>query len=85
MVSKSLEPSSCHSARSREPSAFEVAPVAMTHAANGKLAPRARGFALLAVGRFGKPEDVVEAIMMLVVNSYMTNQTLLVDGGMYPH
>ncbi len=39
----------------------------------------------IPVGRLGKPEDVVEAIMMLVVNSYMTNQALLVDGGMYPH
>lgn len=39
----------------------------------------------IPVGRLGKPEDVVEAIMMLVANSYMTNQTLLVDGGMYPH
>jgi 3-oxoacyl-[acyl-carrier protein] reductase len=39
----------------------------------------------IPVGRLGKPEDVVEAIMMLVVNSYMTNQTLLVDGGIYPH
>jgi len=45
----------------------------------GQLVPR------IPVGRLGKPEDVVEAIMMLVVNSYMTNQTLLVDGGMYPH
>jgi 3-oxoacyl-[acyl-carrier protein] reductase len=41
--------------------------------------------ARIPVGRLGKPEDVVEVIMMLVVNSYMTNQTLLVDGGMYPH
>src|SRR6266446_7065706 len=39
----------------------------------------------IPVGRLGKPEDVVEAIMMLVVNSYLTNQTLVVDGGMYPH
>ena len=39
----------------------------------------------IPVGRLGKPEDVVEAIMLLVVNSYLTNQTLLVDGGMYPH
>ena len=45
----------------------------------GELVPR------IPVGRLGKPEDVVEAIMLLVVNSYMTNQTLLVDGGMYPH
>jgi 3-oxoacyl-[acyl-carrier protein] reductase len=39
----------------------------------------------IPVGRLGKPEDVAEAIIMLLVNSYMTNQTLLVDGGMYPH
>ena len=49
--------------------------------------PEAAGelVARIPVGRLGKPEDVVEAIMMLVANSYMTNQTLLVDGGMYPH
>jgi 3-oxoacyl-[acyl-carrier protein] reductase len=39
----------------------------------------------IPIGRLGKPEDVAEAIMMLLVNSYMTNQTLLIDGGMYPH
>jgi len=39
----------------------------------------------IPVGRLGKPKNVVEAIMMLVGNSYMTNQTLLVDGGIYPH
>jgi len=39
----------------------------------------------IPIGRLGKPEDVVEAITMLVFNSYITNQTLLVDGGMYPH
>jgi 3-oxoacyl-[acyl-carrier protein] reductase len=39
----------------------------------------------IPVGRLGKPEDVVEAIMLLVVDSYLTNQTLLIDGGMYPH
>jgi NAD(P)-dependent dehydrogenase (short-subunit alcohol dehydrogenase family) len=37
------------------------------------------------IGRLGKPEDVVEAIMMLLVKSYLTNQTFLVDGGMYLH
>jgi hypothetical protein len=36
----------------------EVYPVAVVHAANDKLAPGARGFALLAVGRFGKPADL---------------------------
>src|SRR5437764_9057214 len=39
----------------------------------------------IPVGRMGKPEDGGEAILMLVVNSYMTNQTILIDGGMYPH
>jgi 3-oxoacyl-[acyl-carrier protein] reductase len=47
--------------------------------AEGELVPR------IPVGRLGKPEDVVEVIMMLVGNSYLTNQTLLIDGGMYPH
>jgi hypothetical protein len=36
----------------------EVARVAATHAANAELAPGTRAFALLAVGRFGKPDDL---------------------------
>jgi hypothetical protein len=36
----------------------EAAPVAVAHASNDKLAPRARAFALLAVGRLGKPADL---------------------------
>jgi hypothetical protein len=36
----------------------EVVPVAVAHAANDELAPGVRGFALLAVGRFGKPADL---------------------------
>jgi RNA polymerase sigma factor (sigma-70 family) len=36
----------------------EVAPVAVAHAANAKLAPRARGLALLVVGGHGKPADL---------------------------
>jgi RNA polymerase sigma factor (sigma-70 family) len=36
----------------------EVAPVAVAHAANAKLAPRARGLALLVVGGYGKPADL---------------------------
>ncbi len=39
----------------------------------------------IPVGRLGKPEDVADAIVMLAANSYTTNQTLLIDGGMYPH
>jgi peroxiredoxin len=36
----------------------EVFPTAVAHAANDKLAPRARGFALLGVGRFGSAADL---------------------------
>jgi hypothetical protein len=36
----------------------EVFPLAVAHAANDKLAPRARGFALLAVACFGSPADL---------------------------
>lgn len=39
----------------------------------------------IPVGKLSTPEDVAEAIMMLVVNSYMTNQTLLINDGMYHH
>jgi 3-oxoacyl-[acyl-carrier protein] reductase len=55
-----------------------IAETGMLPGAEQELVPR------IPVGRLGKPEDVVEAIMMLVVNSYMTNHTVLVDGGMYP-
>jgi RNA polymerase sigma factor (sigma-70 family) len=36
----------------------EVFPTALAHAANARLAPGARGFALLAVGRFGTAADL---------------------------
>jgi RNA polymerase sigma factor (sigma-70 family) len=36
----------------------EVSPVAIAHAANDKLAPGVRAFALLAVGRFGTADDL---------------------------
>lgn len=39
----------------------------------------------IPVGRLGTLEDVAEAILMLVVNSYITNRALLIDGGMSPH
>ncbi|GHO83942.1 3-oxoacyl-ACP reductase [Dictyobacter formicarum] len=41
--------------------------------------------ARIPVGRLGTPADVAESILSLVDNSYITNQTLLIDGGMYPH
>ena len=36
------------------------------------------------VGRFGKPEEVAEAVLMLVSNPFITAQTVSVDGGLYP-
>jgi RNA polymerase sigma factor (sigma-70 family) len=36
----------------------EVVPLAVAHAANAKLGPRARGFALLVVGLYGTPADL---------------------------
>jgi 3-oxoacyl-[acyl-carrier protein] reductase len=38
----------------------------------------------IPVGRLGKPEEVAEVIMMLISNSYLTNQTISIDGGMHP-
>ncbi len=43
-----------------------------------ELAPR------IPVGRLGKPEEVADVIMMLTSNSYLTNQTISLDGGMHP-
>ena len=52
-----------------------------------KAGPNAQGelVARIPVGRLGKPEEVGEALKLLVVNSYLTNQTLVVDGGIYTH
>jgi 3-oxoacyl-[acyl-carrier protein] reductase len=34
------------------------------------------------VGRFGKPEEVAQVVLMVVGNSYMTGQTIVLNGGM---
>jgi 3-oxoacyl-[acyl-carrier protein] reductase len=34
------------------------------------------------VGRFGKAEEVAQAVMMLLDNPYMTGQTVAMSGGM---
>lgn len=39
----------------------------------------------IPVGRLGQPEEVAEAVISLIANPYITNQTILVDGGMFPH
>ena len=36
----------------------------------------------IPLGRFGKAEEVAQAVMMLLVNPYMTGQTVAMSGGM---
>ena len=36
------------------------------------------------VQRLGRPEEVAQAVLLLVTNPYMTGQTVSVDGGIYP-
>jgi 3-oxoacyl-[acyl-carrier protein] reductase len=38
---------------------------------------------LIPVGRFGRPEEVAEVVVMLARNGYITGQTLHVNGGWY--
>jgi 3-oxoacyl-[acyl-carrier protein] reductase len=39
----------------------------------------------IPVGRLGKLEEVAEATLSLIANPFITAQTLLIDGGLYPH
>jgi 3-oxoacyl-[acyl-carrier protein] reductase len=41
--------------------------------------------ARIPVGRLGKPDEVADVALALLRNGYLTNQSVLVDGGMYPH
>jgi len=36
----------------------------------------------IPLGRFGQPEEVAQAVMMLIDNPYMTGQTVAMSGGM---
>ena len=38
----------------------------------------------IPVGRFGKPDEIAEAAILLVKNGYITNQTINVNGGWHP-
>jgi 3-oxoacyl-[acyl-carrier protein] reductase len=38
---------------------------------------------LIPVDRFGRPEEVAAAVLMLIENAYVTGQVLSVDGGLY--
>jgi 3-oxoacyl-[acyl-carrier protein] reductase len=37
------------------------------------------------VGRLGRPDEVADLALAMLRNPYMTNQVVLLDGGMYPH
>ena len=36
----------------------------------------------IPMGRFGRPEEVAQAVMLLIANPYMTGQTVAMSGGM---
>jgi 3-oxoacyl-[acyl-carrier protein] reductase len=38
----------------------------------------------IPVGRLGQPEEVADLIAAVVANGYLTNQSILIDGGMRP-
>jgi 3-oxoacyl-[acyl-carrier protein] reductase len=38
--------------------------------------------ARIPLGRFGRPEEVAQAVLMVVGNDYMTGQTIVLNGGM---
>jgi len=41
--------------------------------------------ARVPVGRLGRPEEVADLALAILRNPYMTNQVVLLDGGIYPH
>lgn len=38
----------------------------------------------IPVGRLGRPEEVADAVLLLVGNAFITSQTIVIDGGLYP-
>lgn len=44
---------------------------------------RAKAADVIPVGRFGRPEEVGEVVVMLACNGYITGQTINVNGGCY--
>ena len=41
--------------------------------------------ARVPVGRLGKPDEVADLALAMLRNPYLTNQVVLLDGGIYPH
>ena len=39
--------------------------------------------AKVPLGRLGLPEDVAQAVLMVIGNAYMTGQTVAINGGMH--
>jgi 3-oxoacyl-[acyl-carrier protein] reductase len=44
--------------------------------------PRTAMTARIPLGRFGRPEEVAQAVLMVIGNDYMTGQTIALSGGM---
>lgn len=40
--------------------------------------------ARIPVGRLGRPEEVADAVLLLIGNAFITSQTIVIDGGLYP-
>lgn len=36
------------------------------------------------IGRLGRPEEIADSVVMVAANSFITGQTISVDGGLYP-
>ena len=39
----------------------------------------------IPVGRLGRPEEVADLALALLRNGYVTNEAVLVDGGLFAH
>jgi 3-oxoacyl-[acyl-carrier protein] reductase len=39
----------------------------------------------IPVGRLGKPDEVADLALALLRNGYVTNEAVLIDGGLFPH
>ena len=44
---------------------------------------RATILAKIPMGRFGRPEEIAQAVVFLVENAYITGQVISIDGGLY--
>jgi len=57
--------------------------VAPSLIATEMLPSRADAAAKVPLGRLGLPEEVAQAVLMVIANDYMTGQTVQVNGGMH--